>query len=60
VAWILLGALVVSGTFFLMVLRQVLQSEERLRVLVMRNEARIARRFHAKMVVPGDEEGAQP
>lgn len=58
-AWILLGALVVSGTFFAMILRQVLRIEERLRNVVMRSEARVSRRYRAKLVVPqegGEEE----
>ncbi|MBK8802987.1 MAG: hypothetical protein IPN71_13225 [Fibrobacteres bacterium] len=54
-AWIILGALVASASFYLMVLRQVSRSEERLRALVVRTEARISRRFKAKLVAPSDE-----
>jgi len=53
-AWILFGALLLSAAFFLMVLRQVLRSEERLRLLVVRTESRISKRYHAKLVPPAD------
>jgi hypothetical protein len=55
-AWILVGALLVSGTFFLMVLRQVLRTEERLRGIVVRNEARLSQRYKARLLVPKDGE----
>ena len=58
-AWILLGALVISGTFFAMILRQVLRVEERLRKVVMRSEARVSRRYRAKLVVPKDGSGEE-
>jgi hypothetical protein len=58
-AWILLGALIVSGIFFLMVLKQVLGTEERLRLLVVSNEARLSRRYRARLVPPGGEEGQE-
>lgn len=54
-AWIILGALVVSATFYLMVFRQVSRSEERLRGLVVKTEARISRRFRAKLVAPNED-----
>lgn len=57
-AWIVLGALVVSAAFYLMVLRQVSRCEERLRSLVVSTEARLSRRYKAKLVAPrgeGDE-----
>jgi hypothetical protein len=53
-AWILLGALLLSAAFFLMILRQVLRSEERLRRLVVHTESRISKRYHAKLVPPAD------
>jgi len=56
-AWILLGALVVSGTFFAMILRQVLRIEERLRKVVMKSEARVSKRYRAKLVLPGEGGG---
>ena len=59
-AWILLGALLVSGTFFLMVLRQIQRTEERLRGLVVRNETRISKRYRVKIVPPEDSEGDAP
>jgi Mg2+/citrate symporter len=58
-AWILLGALIVSGIFFLMVLKQVLGTEERLRLLVVESETRISKRYNAKLVPPGSEQGEQ-
>lgn len=59
-AWILFGALLVSGTFFLMVLRQILRTEERLRGIVVRNETRISKRYRAKLVPPEATEGGAP
>jgi hypothetical protein len=53
-AWILFGALLLSAIFFLMILRQVLRSEERLRKLVVHTESRISKRYHAKLVPPSD------
>ena len=53
-AWILFGALLLSAIFFLMILRQVLRSEERLRKLVLHTESRISKRYHAKLVPPAD------
>ncbi|HXP91281.1 MAG TPA: hypothetical protein VN931_10165 [Fibrobacteria bacterium] len=53
-AWILFGALLLSAAFFLMILRQVLRSEERLRKLVLHTESRISKRYHAKLVPPAD------
>ncbi|MBK9576097.1 MAG: hypothetical protein IPK50_23220 [Fibrobacterota bacterium] len=58
-AWIILGALVVSASFYLMVFRQVSRSEERLRAMVIANEARISRRFKAKLVAPAGEDEAE-
>ena len=57
-AWIVFGALVVSATFYLMVLRQVSRCEERLRALVISTESLVARRYKAKLVAPasGDDE----
>lgn len=54
-AWILFGALLVSGAFFAMILRQVLRIEERLRKVVMRSEARVSRRYRAKLVLPKED-----
>ncbi len=51
-AWILLGALVLSATFFLMVFRQILRTEERLRTLVLHTETRISKRYGAKLIPP--------
>lgn len=51
--WILLGTLVVSVVFFLMVFRQVSRAEERLRTLVVQTESRISRKYGAKLVIPG-------
>ena len=51
-AWILLGALLLSATFFLMVFRQILRTEERLRHLVMDTETRISKRYRAKLIPP--------
>lgn len=56
-AWIVLGALVVSATFYLMVLRQVSRCEERLRSLVVSTESLLARRYKARLVAPNSEEG---
>ncbi len=50
--WILLAALVVSGSFFLMVFRQVSRTEERLRKLVVHAETRISRKYGARLVWP--------
>ena len=60
-AWILFGALLLSAAFFLMVLRQILRTEERLRKLVLDTETRISKRYRAKLIppqaqVPEDEE----
>ena len=58
-AWILVGALLLSGAFFAMVLKQVLRTEERLRDLVVRDETRISQRYKAKLVPPGDGAGQE-
>lgn len=58
-AWILLGALVVSAAFFLMLLRQILRTEERLRILVQDTETRISKRYRTKLVPPQAQEAAQ-
>ncbi|HNY30491.1 MAG TPA: hypothetical protein PKO15_06355 [Fibrobacteria bacterium] len=60
-AWIVLGALIVSAAFYLMVLRQVLRCEERLRAMVVSTESAMARRYKAKLVAPPsqDEEGEE-
>lgn len=54
--WILLGTLLVSIVFFLMVFRQVSRTEERLRNLVVQTESRISKKYGAKLVVPGQSE----
>lgn len=51
--WILLGTLIVSVAFFLMVFRQISRTEERLRTLVVQAESRISRKYGAKLVIPG-------
>jgi hypothetical protein len=56
--WILLATLIVSAIFFLMVFRQASRAEERLRLLVVKLEGRISRRYGAKLVPP-DQPGAQ-
>jgi len=56
--WILLGTLIVSAIFFLMVFRQVSRAEERLRSIVVRLESRISRRYGAKLVPP-DKAGSE-
>ena len=43
--WILLATLIVSAIFFLMVFRQASRAEERLRLLVVKLEGRISRRY---------------
>ena len=55
-AWILFGALLLSAAFFLMILRQILRTEERLRILVMDTEARISKRYHTKLIPPQNQE----
>jgi len=57
--WILLATLVVSITFFLMVFRQVSRTEERLRMLVVKTESRISRKYGAKLVPPGKDDSAE-
>ena len=51
-AWILFGALLLSAAFFLMVLRQILRTEERLRLLVLDTETRISKRYRARLIPP--------
>lgn len=57
--WILLGTLVVSSAFFLMVFRQVSRTEERLREMVVKAESRISRKYGARLVPPGKGEGEE-
>ena len=54
--WILLATLMVAVVFFLMLFRQVSRTEEKLRTLVVKTEARISRKYGAKLVVPNGEE----
>lgn len=51
--WILLGALILAGTFFVMALVQVLSIESRLRHLVVETEEWIASRYKVRLVPPG-------
>ena len=55
-AWILFGALLLSAAFFLMILRQILRTEERLRLLVMDTETRISKRYRTKLIPPQNQE----
>jgi len=55
-AWILFGALLLSAAFFLMILRQILRTEERLRLLVMDTETRISKRYKTKLIPPQNQE----
>lgn len=57
--WILLATLVVSITFFLMVFRQVSRTEEQLRMLVVKLESRISKKYGAKLVPPGSSESPE-
>jgi hypothetical protein len=59
VAWILFGALLLSAAFFLMVLRQILRTEERLRHLVLETETRISKRYRTKLIPPQDKESQE-
>ena len=59
-AWIVLGVLVVTAVFLLMVFRQVSRSEERLRSLVIRTEARLSKRYRAKLVAPAEDQPTEP
>ena len=58
-AWILFGALLLSAAFFLIVLRQILRTEERLRTLVLDTEMRISKRYRAKLVPPQTPEAEE-
>jgi hypothetical protein len=57
--WILLATLVVSIAFFLIVFRQVSRTEERLRMLVVKTESRISKKYGAKLVPPGKGDSSE-
>lgn len=51
--WILLGTLILAGTFFVMALVQILSIESRLRHLVVETEERISSRYKVLLLPPG-------
>ena len=51
--WILLGTLILAGTFFVMALVQILSIESRLRHLVVETEGRVASRYKVRLLPPG-------
>lgn len=51
--WILLGTLILAGTFFVMALVQILSIESRLRHLVVETEEKIASRYKVRLLPPG-------
>ena len=58
--WILLGTLILAGTFFVLALVQILSIEARLRHLVVETEERLSKVYKVQLIPPGREspEGA--